>query len=278
MTTPSLAPWRALFWEPVAGTGERLMVGVVYHFGEGWGGRRILRDDVLTALYGKAADGARKLIDVALEMYVAAARAGGSLDRLDVSLGGLHPSELRETAALSVNDLLRIAALQYSSLANLDALDDADESDGPGDEEITRRFSTDIRQAVTNLRPELRQYFGRTSVLVEGGELVRFGYASTRVLAHFSVLNPLRHGASLRDARGRLWELDKGRRVGRQPKAALISGMQRDDDPVLGDRQRARLHEMRHELGREAESAGVIFRTVVSAESGAGQLIELETA
>lgn len=272
-------PWRALFWEPVSGTGERIMVGVVYRFDETWGVARLVRDDVLSALYGKAAVGARKLIDAGLSIYRAAAQAGGSLEHLGVALGGLHPSELRASAAYSVAELLRIAALQYSSLANLDKLDEAEESDEPAvNEEATRRFGTDIREAVISQRPDLKDYFGRTAMLVQGGEQVRFGFASTKLLAHFNVLSPMRHGASLRDARARLFELDKGRGLGGQARAALISGVQRYDDPVLGDRQRARLREMRRELSYEAASANVQFRTADSALNAANELLELEAA
>lgn len=275
---PPPSPWRALFWEPVSGTGERLMVGVVYQFGGQWDATRILRDDVLAALYGKAAEGARRLIDTALDMYRAAARAGDSLDNLGAAIGGLHPSELRRTQTLSVPELLRIAALQYSSLANMDSLDDADDADAPAGEEITRRFSADVRAHVSSRRPDLANYFGRTAVLVTGGDSVRFGYASTMLLAHFNVLSPVRHGSSMRDARGRLWELERGQRIGRQPRVALVSAVPRADDPMLGDRQHNKTREMIHELAREADTAGVIFKTVHSAESAADEVIEMEAA
>ena len=77
---PVLHPWRALFWEPVSGTGERLMVGVVYCYEGRWGVARTIRDDVLANLYGKAAEGAKRLLDTAMEMYRAAAEAGSSLE------------------------------------------------------------------------------------------------------------------------------------------------------------------------------------------------------
>lgn len=281
MTTAqtNLTPWRALHWEPVTGTGERLMVGVVYNFGGEWDAARILRDDVLSALYGKAAAGARRLIDTGLSAFREAAAAGDSLDRLGVPLAGLHPTELRMTEALSVPDLLRIAALQYSSMANLDKLDHADEADLPeAQEDAVRRFSTDVREAALSARPDLRDYFGRTAVLVHGGDRVKFGYASHRLLAHFNVISPMRNTASLRDARARLFELDKGRTVSGLEAAALISGVPRSNDPMLGDRQRARLREMLFELDQEASSVGVLFRTAADAGEAADVLLGLEAA
>lgn len=78
--TPTLHPWRPLYWEPVAGTGERLMVGLVYRYDNQWKASRILRDDVLANLYGNAAGGTRKLIDFGLSLFHAAAQAGNSLE------------------------------------------------------------------------------------------------------------------------------------------------------------------------------------------------------
>lgn len=278
MSTETLHPWRALFWEPVAGTGERLMVGVVYGYGGVWSARRTLRDDVLACLYGKAADGARKLIDFGMSLYLEAARAALSLKNLDVSLGGLHAGPLRMTGALTETELLRIAALQYSSLANLDKLDELEESDQPITEEASRRFAIDLREHVLRSRADLAGYFSRRAPLVAGGELVRFGYISTRLLAHFNILNPMRHGASLRDARARMFELRKGRDLAQLDRAALISGIPRDDDPIMGDRQRARLREMCEELAHEAGGDGLAFVTVHSAQDGAVRLLEFETS
>lgn len=277
-TTTTLHPWRPLFWEPVAGTGERLMVGVVYFYAGQWKTARILRDDVLANLYGNAAVGARKLIDFGLSLFHATAQAGGSLEPLGITLAGLHAGDLRNTGAASESELLRGAALLYSSLAHIDKLDEEEATDTPGNEEATRRFSTDIKDSVLELRPDLAPYFSRSAVLVEGGSPTRFGYASSRVLAQFNVLSPLRAGASLKDARARLFELQNGNAWAKLPHALLISATPRDDDPMLGDRQRRRSGEMREELAAEAAAVGLGFRAVTSANEGAFALLELEAA
>lgn len=275
---PTLHPWRPLFWEPVAGTGERLMVGLVYHYASEWKARRILRDDVLDNLYGNASVGARKLIDVGLAMFHAAAKAANSLEPLCTTMIGLHPGELRNTEASSESELMRIAALLYSSLAHIDKLDEEEATDTPGNEEATRRFSTDIKETVLKSRPDLAPCFSRTAVLVEGGNPTRFGFASSNVLAHFNVLSPLRAGASMKDARGRLFELQNGNAWAKLPHALLISALPRDDDPLLGDRQRRRSAEMREELAAEAAAVGIGFHPVTSANEGGKALLDLEAA
>lgn len=273
-----LHPWRALLWEPVTGTGERLMIGVVYRFEDVWGAARIIRDDVLDSLYGSAAAGVRNLLDFGISLYRDAASAANSLEGVGVSLAGLHPTEVRHTAALSVGDLLRIAALMHSSLANLDKLDALDDTDLPLPEEVNRRFGTDVRGHVLSRRPDLESAFGRSGLLVAGGEPVKFGFTSNTTVAHFNVLSPIRPGPSLRDARARIFELQRCREIAHIGKAALISAVPREDDATLGDRQRARLFEVRTEIASEAEAVNVRYLPVHTASDGAMRLLEVEAA
>lgn len=254
------------------------MVGVIYRHTAGWQTARILRDDVLNALYGKASKGAISLIDAGMSIYLAAAQASDSLENLGVSMWGLHGGDLRATAAESASELLRIAALQYSSLSNLDKIDEMEESDQPTAEQVASWFSTELKEAAIRGNPAIADNFGKRAVLGQGGSPVRFGYASTNLLAHFNVVSPMRSGASLRDSHGRLFELQQGREFSGIGQAVLISGFTRDDDPMLGNRQRQRNQEMRQELANVAASAEIGFYPVMSANEGASQLLELDSA
>lgn len=270
--------WRPLFWEPVAGTGERLMVGLVYQYSNQWKTSRILRDDVLSSLYGSSSAGARKLIDFGLTMFQASAAAEESLEQLGITLAGLHAGDLRHTAVASEPELLRVAALLYSSLAHIDKLDEEEAADTPTNSDVSRRFTTEIRELVTARHPALARNFSRTLQIVNGGRETRFGYAGDRLLAQFSVLFPLRAGASINDARARLFTLEQGNLRAGLDQVALISSTPREDDPLLGESQRKRNRTMQDEIRVEAESVGVDFRVVHSAQEAASVLLELEGA
>jgi hypothetical protein len=84
-----------------------------------WAARRVLRDDVLENLYGKAAANPRRLIDEALTVYLNLARDSQELDLVAPShaIMGLYPGATRTTEALSIGDALRQAALLHASLA-----------------------------------------------------------------------------------------------------------------------------------------------------------------
>lgn len=272
--TAPMHDWRPLYWEPVDGTGERLTVGVLHAYGGQAGVARIIRDDVLDALFGAAAVGARALIDKSLEIYAAVAGVSSVADA-GVPLLALQPGPLRRTAARSLAELLHTAALLYSSLANLDKLDELQEADAPQQEEVGRRFGTEVRETVVLRRPDLAMGFGRGGVLVPGGQVVRFGYFSPRAVLHFTVLPAVRQAAGMRDARARLFELQRAREVAGIDRAALIAAVPRDDDPTLGPRQRDALRANRAEIESEADAVGMRWHAVTSAAEGADRVIQI---
>ena len=133
-------PWRPLYWEPVSGTGERIMIGVVHGYANEYRAVRTIRNDVLEGLFGKSAFGLKRLIDHSINIFQAAAQASESLAALSSPVSGIYPGPLRSTEAGSAADLLHTACLLYSSLGNLDKLDEAEEADSPQQEDVNRRF------------------------------------------------------------------------------------------------------------------------------------------
>lgn len=277
MSIETLLPnvfWRPVFWEPVSGTGERLMVGTVVE----WEGRttwhRFIRNDVLDCLYGKSATGAKTLIETGLQALCTIGSQGALKQEHMPALCGLEVGPLRHTHAKNLADALRTAALLYSSLTNLDKLDDLEEVDAPSQEDGNRRFTTDVKDRVLAIRPDLLSYFGRSAALIEGGEQTRFGYVSPRSILHFGVLSPIRQPAGLRDARARLWELHRAQEYSQIAFAGLIFGVPSDDDPTLSARQVDAMRRNLREIEQEADTYQMHFFPVNSAQLGAQKVLE----
>ncbi|WP_429499475.1 hypothetical protein ACQUFY_21620 [Robbsia andropogonis] len=266
--------WRPVFWEPVAGTGERLMVGAVVEWEGKSSWRRFIRDDVLDCLYGKASAGAKKLIEHGLETISMMAEGDNISAGTLPGVLGLQAGAPRHTHARDLREALRTAALLYSSLTNLDKLDNLDDVDAPTQEEGNRRFATDVRERVIKNRPDLEKYFGRSAVLIEGGDKTKFGYVSPRSIMHFGVLSPIRQGVGMRDARARLWELSGASKYTRINVAGLIFGVPSADDPTLSNRQLDAMKRTLDEIEREADKNNMLFFPVVTAQAGAEKLIE----
>lgn len=267
----NLYQWRPVFWEPVPDTGERFMVGIILR--DDWQVRRLIRDDVLDSLYGQYAKGARTLIENGLQALSRIAQAAQSLTDLPMVMG-LSCGPLRDTYCENFPEVLRVAALLYSSLTAMDKLDEPSETDTPDAGETSQRFATEVRHQVVARRFELSRFFGRETVLIDDGMPVRFGFYSSRALLHFGVLSPVRQGAGVRDARSKLWELHRARQFAEIPMAALVFGVPHQDDPTLSYRQITAMQRNLSEIEREADTYHMRFFPVHSAEEGADKVIE----
>ncbi len=272
------AKWRPLFWEPVEGTGERLMAGVVVQLGGETVVRRVIRDDVLDSLYGSDSSRPRVLIEESLEICRRIVDTGGEdgLLLLESPIFGLHPGPYRQTDALGVGDAIRQAVLLYSSLAQTDIADDEDDGTVQP-EEVNRRFATEVRDAVLQQAPDLARFFNRQARLHQDGSLIRFGFLSDATVIHFSTVSAVRQSASVSYARAKLWELARAKEFAGLPSAALLTAVPRKDDPTLGSKQRSKLVTNLSEIEREADDGKIRFLPVDSVSMAVERVLELST-
>ncbi|MDC7714414.1 hypothetical protein PQU96_09770 [Vogesella sp. LYT5W] len=261
-----------LFWEPVAGTGERLTAAAIISMNGESTGHILIRDDVLNAMYGEAAGKLKTLFSAAIETYLQLI----PLAAVELPpLMGLAPGRTIETDVMDRNEALRISALMYSSLANLDALDSDSEDLSSNQAEGNKRFATQVREQVVARYPELDTYFNRTAILLNGGEPVRFGFSSPKAILHFGMLHPVRQPSSVRDARAKLWELARAKDISGVTLAGLIMAVPPDTDPTLGDKQRTALKRNLDEIEREADSVSMRLWPASSTATAADKLCEL---
>ena len=158
---------------------------------------------------------------------------------------------------MSVGDLLRIAALMHSSLANLDKIGGMDGADLPLAEEVNRQFRN--RRAQPRARPPPRA----------GRRLTPCTAATRRSLASRRRPPSRTSGDAQPDtprteparcARAHLRAAALPRNHPSRQGAALITAVPRDDDATLGDRQRIRLREVRENFSEPRPSTCAISR------------------
>lgn len=270
--------WRPVFWEPVAGTGERIAAGVIVCFNDEMNWYRLLRDDVLSALYGKASANPAKLIETNLEMTTKLAQHIG-LEHLPEPMSGFYLGQLRRTEAKTFIEAVKHCALMHSSLASLDVLDEDDEADFfPAQDEQNRSFSKDIRDLVLKTKPDWLKYFNRPARFFDDGEPVRFGFFSEYSVLHFGVLRITSQPASVKDARCRLWELERAKSILGIEHTGLILAVPPKDHPTLGAKQKQAVNKNIREITREANSEKIKLYPVESIQEGAQTLMEVVEA
>lgn len=259
-----------LFWEPVEGTGERLMAAALIKMADGVSSHLLLRDDVLDVMYGSAAAALKTMFESALQAYWQMAQANVPIT---AKLFGMHPGNTIHTDVSSRNEAVKVAALMFSSLANLDKIDEEEAEPLPS--EVSKRFMTSVRERVLQTAPQLERYFNRLSPLLDDSDEVRFGFISERVMIHFSVYSPARPGASLRDARAKLWELERGQAHTRIPTAGILIAVPHDDDPTLGSKQQTQLRASLSSLEREADKVNLLQWPARSIDEAASRVCQM---
>lgn len=270
-TQKALTPWRPIYWEPVADTGERLMVGVVFCFAGEFRGVRTIKKDVLGCLYGAKSKGLLNLIDESLKAFESVAQALNGLEDVQHQVFGLMPGELRRTEASNAKDVLEIACLMFSSLSNLEKIEESLE-DEPQIERAAQQFGTSVRAEVERRRPDLTKNFGATAQIIPSGKPVKFGFRSERIILHFAVMKP---GSTYRDAHGKIFELQQARELSGISSGALLTAVPREDDATLTDKQLQQARENQNEIKRELNALNLDWYAVHTVPEAADQVIAL---
>lgn len=107
---------------------------------------------------------------------------------------------------------------------------------------------------------------------------MRFGFLSPKIVMHFVVLHPVRQNPSVRDARARIFELQRAREISGIAEAALIAAVPRADDATLGSKQRDQLGVNRKEIEDEVDAMHMRWYAVHTAVEGADRVIEAASA
>ncbi len=165
-------------------------------------------------------------------------------------------------------------ALLHSSLANISSVDEAGEDCESG-EAGNLRFATQVKKIVLERARRLEKNFNCPVRLLDQGDDVRFGFMSRKVLLHFSLLNPVNQTASVKNARAKLWELERAQELTNVPMAGIIMGNPGLENPTLSEKQRNALQRNLDALEREADSVTLRLWPVSSAEAAANTLLEV---
>jgi len=250
------------------------MAGAIVDYDNQITAHKLIRNDVLKSLYGSSAQNLEKLLDTGFKLQQEFAQVVGLNNLPEVM--GLQKGEVHTSNASSRFDALRQAVLLYSSMCNMDLLDEATDDDRPLVSDANKRFLTEVREHTVNIHPNYLVYFNRQSPLLEGGEPVKFGFISTKAIVHFSVLHSVRQQQSVSLARAKLWELS-GARDYTGISAAMIMAVPRFDDATLGENQAKSARKNIAEIEAETDKRQMRLYCVNTAQDGSSRLIELSS-
>lgn len=256
------AQWRAIYWEPVMQTGERICVGFLTLWDQQARAVLTLRPDLLVTLFGAAGQKVQVLLDRGFRLMNAQLGGGRSLAEVTPPMSGLFFGEAEICHVNAYAELLQIAKLMSSSLSTLaepDNPDAADEVDARPEQALpARQFVTRVRDLAVKRDVRVASCFNKDVALKSNRRLTRFGFMSDSLVAHFGLLQPSNIRNSVRMTRGLITELTLAERASGRP-SLLILGFPSLDSPTLGDKERLSVEDYKEELDMEAQEFKVRF-------------------
>lgn len=259
--------WRAIYWEPVMATGERLCVG----FLTTWGGESkavlTMRPDLLVALFGAAGPKAHALLERAFRLANARLADTPAIERAEPPMTGLYFGPCETSHVNSYADLLQIGKLMSSSLAAMaepDHPESADMVEGANEQrQPARQFATRVRDLALARDKRLANCFNREASLMAARRPVRFGFLSDSLAAQFGLLQPTNINSHVRAARGMLAELSLARHASGRANL-LILGYPPLNSATLTDKERSAIADYTEDLSQQAKQLEVGFASADS--------------
>lgn len=254
--------WRAIYWEPVMQTGERICVGFLTLWDRQTRAVLTLRPDLLATLFGAAGQKVQVLLDRGFRMMNAQLGSGCSLVGVTPPMSGLFFGEAEVCHVNAYAELLQIAKLMSSSLSTLaepdnpDAADEVD--DRPEQAQPARQFVTRVRDLAVKRDVRMASCFNKDVALKSSRRLTRFGFMSDSLVAHFGLLQPSNIRNSVRMTRGLITELTLAERASGRP-SLLILGFPSLASPTLSDKERQAVEDYKEELDLEAQEFKIRF-------------------
>ena len=258
----SAGAWRAVYWEPVMQTGERICVGFLTTWAQQSKATLTIRPDLLATLFGAAGSKAHGLLERTFRLLNARLADVPTLQLAAASTSGIYFGDLEVSHVNSYTDLLRVAKLMSSSLASFAEPDDSDaaETDDarPDQSQPSRQFATRIRNLVIARNASLSACFNRGASLMSARRKTKFGFLSDSLVAQFGVLQPSNMSVAVRTTRGLIAELSLAQRASSRA-SLLVLGFPPLESPNLTDKERGIVQDYTEELSLEANEFGVGF-------------------
>lgn len=255
--------WRAIYWEPVMATGERICVG----FLTTWGGESkavlTVRPDLLSTLFGAAGSKAQLLLERAVRLLNALLAESPAIGAAEPPVTGLYFGPVEICHTNSYADLLQVGKLMSSSLSSLAEPDhpeavEAGDSIGSEPYQPARQFATRVRDLVIARDITLAGCFNKEAALMGAHRPMRFGFLSDSLAAQFGLLQPSKINSHVRMARGLIAELSLAKRASGR-SSLLVLGFPPLASANLTDKERSAIADYTEDLGSQAREFEVGF-------------------
>lgn len=264
---PFKAKWRAVYLEPIVGSGERLTVLIIVKTDESEIKiLEALHPTAIENLYGSNSVQLKSLIDMLKKSFEKS--EGENVSIFD----GIYTSAWNNAASQDLQGIFKQALFRSASLGLLASNSlYGDESETEANESIDKRWTEKIRNIVIESNPDLSSAFNHT---LKVGELVtvKCGFHINSYTAKFNVCT----SQTVMRMRSSVVDLQLIERYQKSTTSDLLILMPDEKDPRVSAKAHARMKENVYLLGQNVESyKGISVIPIYSEQEGAERILDM---
>lgn len=274
----STVSWRPFYLEPVAGSGERIAIGVGFQNGKGIDFERTLTGKQLRALFGQYATNIAGFIN----MIESEVKGCDSLQSFTAPFSGAYGGTLHNVYANAVDQIRRTSLEMTSAFMAMQEFEEEDQDD-------EREVITSVKEVVLSRSPGLGDYFN-TSLALGRGRKYRFNFTGQRAAVNISKLYYGSGFSNYTDrAKARILDLvhlrnhDQEHRIESTTRSGRIHYdliLFHDDfnSPRLTKRNVSTVRDSIKQLEEEADKVNVRLKPVLMVDAAADWIVKREAA
>jgi len=207
------AQYRAIQFEPVAHSGERLTIGIMAKSENG--DIRVIQtipNQVIRCMYGKKKQQMNNLITLTLDAARCHLKANKEIADWTPPISGVTLPEIQTTYSnTEMEGILFQAINHHASLYRGDIIESVlsewSDEENQGEEQSSERVLIQIRKYVNNKKPALEKNWNRT-VLTEKGTQIQIDYLGAYYNAGFANFNVKQKKTAYQFAKAKLYDLE----------------------------------------------------------------------
>lgn len=274
---------RAVYFEPIALSGERYCIAIVGVTASGEGiARSTVSPRVSRCVIGELGANLVGFAQLVVQDFTVSLGKGKRFQSWRPPFDRMSLSEPREVDGGSSEQILQVATMMFAMLAHESEPNMADDDITVPSADDERQFRDSVRHAVEQVRPGLVHYFGRTFSLTGGSVQNRVDYMSATYGVCYSTINPFTSKSNLLPrAQSALWRLARARDAsGFAPPELLeiVLWTPQPGQPIFSRQQYEIVDETVAELTSEAQRENLGVITVSSPHLAGERLLSVESA
>ena len=274
---------RAVYFEPIALSGERYCIAIVGHTSAGEAiACSTVSPRVARCVIGELGANLVGFSQLVVQDFKIALHAGMALKKWRPPFDRMSLSEAREMDGNDGDQILQAASVNFAMLAHESVPAKVNEEIVAPSADDERQFRESVQLAVQTARPGLARYFGMSFSLAGGTVKNRLDYLSGSYGVCYSTINPSTPKSNLLlRAQSALWKLARARDATgfAQPKTLeIVLWTPQPGLPIFSRQQYGIVDETIKELTTEAAKEELGVLPVHSPRNAGERLLELEAA